>query len=175
MLRLLILLLLISCSTLKSQFVSGNVRVDGLTCSMCSKTVHKALFELAFIDSLTPDLQTASFKIVFKKGVPVDPEAMLGKITGAGFSIGELKLDFKFSNFDAQSSVVLFKDNMQYHFFGIKEGTLDGEKSFKIMNKRFVSKKQYKAYSKDPKYKAGLVFDKDMCGTANLNYFAVTF
>jgi len=161
-----VLILLICCSTLKAQFVSGSVRVDGLTCSMCSKTVHKALSELSFIDSITPDLQTASFKIVFKKNAKVELCEMKNKVEGAGFSIGEIKINYFFNNLSANEDVT-FTDHRTYKFVGIDSKSLNGLVTFKLIDKEFTSKKENAKNRKNAKYKNAFIKVEPVCNSVN--------
>lgn len=166
MIRLTIVTLLLSCSAIKAQFVSGNVRVDGLTCSMCSKTVHKALSGISFIDSLTPDLETASFKIVFKKNAKVELCEIKNKVEGAGFSIGEIKIDYLFSNLSISDNATFNSDRI-YKFVGVNAKTLNGLATFKLIDKEFTSKKDFNKNRKNVKYKDAFINSKSACDPAN--------
>ena len=166
MIKPLILIIFLSTSVIKAQFVTGNVRVDGLTCSMCSKTVHKALSELSFIDSLTPDLQTASFKIVFKKNTKVELCDIKSKVEGAGFSIGEIKIDYRFNNLSASENKS-FTDNRTYEFVGVDSQTLNGMVTFKLIDKEFTSKKQNAKNRKNAKYKNAFIKVEPVCSSTN--------
>ncbi|MDZ4664709.1 MAG: heavy metal-associated domain-containing protein [Bacteroidota bacterium] len=161
-----ILILLISCSALKAQFVSGSVRVDGLTCSMCSKTVHKALSELSFIDSIMPDLETASFKIVFKKSATVELCDIKSKVEGAGFSIGEIKIEYMFNNLSISENTS-FTNNRTYKFVGVGAKTINGLTTFKLIDKEFTSKKVFSKNRKNTKYKEAFINSKSACISAN--------
>lgn len=164
--KLTVIILIISFSSLKSQFVSGNLRVDGLTCSMCSKTVHKALSELSFIDSIAPDLQTASFRLVFKKNAKVELCDIKSKVEGAGFSIGEIKINYLFSNLNVSDNVS-FSDNRTYKFVGVNAKVLNGLATFKLVDKEFTSKKDFNKNQKNIKYKEAFINLKPVCDTVN--------
>jgi copper chaperone CopZ len=159
-------MMFISTSLLKAQFVSGSVRVDGLTCSMCSKTVHKALSELNFIDSLTPDLQTASFRIVFKKNTKVELCDIKNKVEGAGFSIGEIKIDYRFNNLSVFEDVT-FNDERTYKFVGVSSQSLNGMVTFKLIDKEFTSKKENAKNRKNAKYKNAFNKVEPVCNSVN--------
>ena len=40
-----------------SQIQSATLKADGLTCSMCSKAIYKALLKVPFVQSVTPDIE----------------------------------------------------------------------------------------------------------------------
>lgn len=159
-------MILIWYSSLKAQFISGSLRVDGLTCSMCSKTVHKALSELSYIDSIMPDLQTASFKLVFKKNAKVELCDIKNKVEGAGFSIGEIKINYLFSNLNISDNVS-FSDNRTYKFVGVNAKALNGITTFKLIDKEFTSKKDFTKNQKNTKYKEAFINIKPSCDPVN--------
>jgi copper chaperone CopZ len=145
--------MLVASLNLKAQFISSTLKVDGLTCSMCSRTVHKALSSLSFIDSITPDLATTSFKLHFKKNQKVLLEEIKNKVEGAGFSIGELKVVFNFDKINVNNPLMFKYEDYYYEFVDGSQSKLTGNSSFKIIDKGYISKKEYKTNSKNPKYK----------------------
>jgi len=61
-------LLLLSAGDLSAQQISSaELQVNGLTCSMCSQATEKSLKTLGFVEDITPDLNTNTFMIRFKK------------------------------------------------------------------------------------------------------------
>lgn len=151
--KFLALIILFVTVNIKAQFISANLKVDGLTCSMCSKSVHKALASLNFIDSIIPDLETTRFKVYFKKESKVELFDIRDKVEGAGFSVGEIKVSFNFDNADASQAPWYKYQDYNYQLVGVSEKTLKGLIEFKVLDKGFVSKKEFKTNSKNSKYK----------------------
>lgn len=143
-----LIIILALIATHKSAFGNFlNVKVTGITCSMCSNSVHKALASLSFIDSIEVDLENAVFKLTFKEGQKVVIDDIKSKIEGAGFSVGELTADFKFNNLSVTKDYHFQFDGNTYHFVGVNNQNLDNITSLKFVDKGFTSTKEFKKYA----------------------------
>jgi copper chaperone CopZ len=151
--RVLFLLLFFAQLNGWAQFVSAKIKVVGLTCSMCSKSVHSALSNLSFIDSIKVDLESTSFFVQFKKGEKVELIKIKEKIEGAGFSVGELFVNYNFTNQKITNGSFFEFEQSAYHFVDVKEQVLNGEVSLKIVDKGFVSKKDFSKQKKASAFK----------------------
>ena len=140
-----ILLVCISTTTF-ANFVGAKVKVTGITCSMCSNSVHKALSSLSFIEKIDVDLENAIFTLIFKQGEKVVIDEIKNKIEGAGFSVGELNADFKFSNVNVSKDYHYEFEGNTYHFVNVSDKTLDNTISIKFVDKGLISSKEYKKY-----------------------------
>ncbi len=137
-------LLTISFLTASAQFKSAFMRAEGFTCALCSNVVYKALEKLPFIDSVSPDVEHASFLIHFREGAQADPDAIRKAVEVAGFSVGELKMIARFNNVVASPGKPLEYEGIRIHFFGNGETGLDGERTLTFMDKGFVTLKEFK-------------------------------
>ncbi len=133
-------------STAFANFVSAKVKVTGVTCSMCSNSVHNALSTLSFIDKIDVDLEKAEFKLIFKIGAKVSMDAIKEKIEGAGFSVGSLIADFKFSNLPVANDTHFIFENDTYHFINVKNQNLNGLATVRFVDKGLTSDKEHKKY-----------------------------
>ena len=127
--------------------MDARVKVTGVTCSMCSNSVQKALSSLAFVDNIDVDLENAVFKLTFKKDAPVDVDAIRRKIEGAGFSVGELVADFNFEKVEIENDFHYSFQNNIYHFVNVKNQQLDKVVTIRFVDKGLTSTKEYKRYS----------------------------
>jgi copper chaperone CopZ len=50
-----------------SQFISAELGVDGLTCSMCARSVEMSIRRLPFVKEVTVDLRATTMKVEFKR------------------------------------------------------------------------------------------------------------
>jgi copper chaperone CopZ len=71
-----LLVIVIAGSSVQAQFNSAFLQASGLTCAMCSKAIDNSLKQLAFIESVKPDIKNAAFNIVFKENAAVDIDAL---------------------------------------------------------------------------------------------------
>jgi len=62
------------------------VRVKGISCQHCAKTVKKTLEEIDGITNVAVDLETG--EVTFEETRPVDNELVREKIKKAGYELG---------------------------------------------------------------------------------------
>jgi copper chaperone CopZ len=146
--RVLFLIILVAFGlTSNAQISKGSLQASGLTCSMCSKAVKEALEEVSFVEKIMVDIKNQQYNITFKQGAEVDPDALSKAVQDAGFSVASLKLT---ANVEA---VKLAKDehikigNKFYHFLNGAGKELSGDVSFNVVDKGFVSDKEYKKHA----------------------------
>jgi copper chaperone CopZ len=63
---------------------------SGLTCSMCSKAIFKALTKLDFVDEVKVDIEQSKFALTFKSGKTVVIDQIKSAVADAGFSVQSL-------------------------------------------------------------------------------------
>lgn len=134
-------------ATIKAQYVKVELQAAGLTCSMCSKSIHKQLQTLSFIDSIGVNLDKATFIIFFKANQLVDFNAIKLKVEDAGFSVASLNVFYNFKNYNVEANSVFNYNQSIFNFITTKSQLLNGIVPFKIIDKGFVSAKEFKKYS----------------------------
>lgn len=67
------------------QFVT--IGVNGLTCSMCTRSVEMSMRKLDFVDSVAMDLANTEGRVYIKQGSLPDFKRIAHAITDAGFSV----------------------------------------------------------------------------------------
>jgi copper chaperone CopZ len=98
-------LFLVACSfvlvgSINAQIKSAEVLASGLTCSMCSKAIFKALSQLDFVDTVKVNIETSVYQLSFKKDSAVKIEGIRDAVYDAGFAIAKLSItaDWKDKN-----------------------------------------------------------------------------
>jgi len=114
---------------------------------MCTKAINKALEKVPFVQDVKADIKSSSFQINFKEGVPVDFDVMKKAVEDAGFSVARLKVMGVFDKLDVQNDTHVQIDGKTFHFLSVNKQTLQGEKAITLVDKDFVSAKEYKKYS----------------------------
>lgn len=71
----------------KARVTKVYLQASGLTCSMCSNSINKALKTLDFIDKVDADIKNYTFEISFKANSIVDFDKIKKKVEDAGFSV----------------------------------------------------------------------------------------
>jgi copper chaperone CopZ len=141
------LLIIVSKST-NAQFTKATLQASGLTCSMCNKSIHKALASLAYVEKITPDLNTNSFEIVFKDSSLIQIDDLKQKVEQAGYKVASLLVEAKFNNLAVEKDAHIQIDSINYHFVNVTNKTLNGVVNLKIIDKGFITAKEHKKYSK---------------------------
>jgi len=128
----------------KAQATKVYLKASGLTCSMCSNSINKALKTLDFVEAINADIKTYTFEISFKPNSYVDFDKIKKKVEDAGFSVVEFTAFIHFNNVQVTNNKPLTVGDKTFLFVRIKEQMLNGIKEVKILNKGFVSPKEYK-------------------------------
>lgn len=153
-----ILLLLLASVTVQAQLKKAVLQASGLTCSLCAKSINKALSGLDFVQKVDVDLEKSSFVLLFKEGMEPDVDLIRKKVEDAGFSVAKLQLIGDFNNVSVKNDVHIKLGGEVYHFLNVKTQVLNGEQALTIIDKNFVSSKDFKKYSAFTKmecYKTG--------------------
>jgi copper chaperone CopZ len=130
-----------------AQFSKGSLQATGLTCAMCSNAVNKALLQVPFVESVRSDIKNSSFSIVFKKDAAINIDALKDAVEDAGFSVGSLKLTGNLEPLKVANDQHVQIGTLHFHFLGIGEQSLNGETTITVVDKNFISAKQFKKYS----------------------------
>lgn len=128
-----------------AQVIKISLQASGLTCSMCSNSINKALHKLDFVDQVDADIKTYTFEITFKPNSYIDFDKIKAKVEGAGFSVASFIVTMHFDDVVAHENVPVIIGDKQLLFVNKDEQRLTGEQRFRILDKGFVSLKEYKS------------------------------
>ena len=131
----------------KAQVTKVSLQASGLTCSMCSNSINKALKTLDFIDKIDADIKTYTFEISFKANSNVDFDKIKMKVEKAGFSVSGFVATIYFNNVEVKNSLPVTIGDKAFVFVNVKDQSLNGVKQVKVLDKGFVSPKEYKSYA----------------------------
>lgn len=138
------LLVIISSLVAGAQITKAELTATGLTCSMCSRATYKQLTSVPEVEKVETDLNKTAFILYFKKGSKVNVGDLKSKVEAAGFSVGELLLEFNFKNQAVANNGSFTQDNITYTFMDSKNEVLTGNVKVKVLDKGFVVDKEYK-------------------------------
>jgi hypothetical protein len=130
----------------QAQFIRASLQAAGLTCSMCSRATQDALSQLPFVQDIVPDLNTNTFVITFKKGVPVHIDALKDQVVHAGFSVAKLTLTANFDHVSVGKETHINYHGNIIHFVEVKPQVLEGDRVIRVIDKGFLPDKQFKKY-----------------------------
>ena len=127
-------------NTAYAQIKKIDIVATGLTCSMCSNAIYKQLQSINGVDKVEIDLNKNLFTVILKNEHNLSPKDFKDKVEKAGFFIGSMVLYIDYSN-------LLIDDGKQegiYFFIDTKQQTLNGEKQFRVLDKGYVTAKEFK-------------------------------
>lgn len=156
--QLIVITLLLLVVNLKSYAQISKVEIiaTGLTCSMCSNAINKQLKSLKEVDSISTDLNTNTFTVYLKKDNALKPRVLKEGVEKAGFFVGSMVMTVAFDNVDAQENKMVKVGEVNYVMVDSKAKTLNGETKVQVLDKGFVTSKEFKkllkSYSKVPTY-----------------------
>jgi len=130
-----------------AQFTKASLQASGLTCAMCSKAVKVALEKIPFVQEVKVNIKSQEYAITFKQGSNPDFDALKKAVEDAGFSVASLKVTGNFSNVNVEKDKHIQLDGKNFYFINTSGKVLNGEQTFTIVDKDFVSAKDYKKYS----------------------------
>ena len=134
-----------------AQFTRADLQATGLTCAMCNNSINKALKQVPFVESVKSNVRDATFAIVFKPGAGVDIDALKSAVENAGFSVGGLKLTGNFSGMKISNEQHVQIGDKTFCFLNVNEQTLNGEETIKVVDKNFVTLREFKKISASTK------------------------
>ena len=130
-----------------AQVTKVSLQASGLTCSMCSNSINKAIKTLDFVDKIDANIKTSTFEISFKPNSNVDFDKLKKKVEDAGFFVAVFTAMIQFNNVKVTSNDVVNVGDKTLRFVNVKEQILNGAKAVRIVDKGFVSSKEFKKNS----------------------------
>lgn len=133
-------LFLVACSfvlvgSINAQIKSAEVLASGLTCSMCSKAIFKALSQLDFVDTVKVNIETSVYLLSFKKDGTVKIEGIRDAVYDAGFAIAKLSITADWKDKTAVKDLVFNDLGYQFKWQTKVNKTLSSQQKVVIVNK----------------------------------------
>ena len=130
-----------------AQITQVSLQASGLTCSMCSKAVKNALEGVSFVDKVDVDIKNQQYNLSFKQGALVDFDVLGKAVEEAGFSVAKMRVTAAVNKLEVEKDSHIQIGNQYFHFLNVKDKELNGAVSFDLVDKHFVSAKQFKKYA----------------------------
>ena len=127
-----------------AQVTKVSMQASGLTCSMCSNAINKSVKTLEFVENVRANIKTSTFEITFKSNADVDFEELKKRVEDAGFFVSQFVATFRFNNVQVKENEPVKIADKTLRFINVKDQALNGDKAIRILNKGFVSSKEYK-------------------------------
>jgi copper chaperone CopZ len=175
---LIIATIIISLASM-AQFTKASLRASGLTCAMCSKAVKVALEKVPFVQEVKVNIKTQDYLLTFKEGSDIEFDALKDAVEDAGFSVAALKITALFNGVTLEKDKHLVLGGKSFHFLNANNESVNGEKVISIVDKDFVSAREFKKYSAATRMecvrtgKAGNCCTKDGIGAETRVYHVI--
>jgi copper chaperone CopZ len=115
---------------------------------MCSNAINKSLKSLDVVENVKANVSASSFEITFKSGSVVDFDLLKKKVEDAGFFVASMIVTLNVNQVEVNHDAHIDIDGKMFHFLNTDKKQINGEASFKILDKGFVSAKEFKKNSK---------------------------
>jgi copper chaperone CopZ len=160
--KILLLLCILFSLGAQAEVTKVSIQASGLTCSMCSKAIYKALKALDFVAGVEANIKNSSFDVAIKPGTVADFDKMKAAVEDAGFAVAAFFAKVHFDNVQADADAHVVVDGRTLHFLNTKRQLLNGDKTIRVVDKGFVSSKEYKknkVFTKMKCYDTGVAGD----------------
>jgi copper chaperone CopZ len=142
-----VMLLMVFGIGAQAQINRVSLQASGLTCSMCSKAVKTALEEVSFVEKVQVDIKNQQYNLSFKPGSKIELDALNKAVMDAGFSVAALKVTATVNPTKLAKDEHLKIGDHTFHFLNAANQSVDGQVSFSVVDKGFVSAKEFKKYA----------------------------
>jgi copper chaperone CopZ len=123
---------------------SISIGVNGLTCSMCTRSVEMSIRKLDFVDSVVMDLENTEGKVYLKKGGDIDLRKVAKAVTSAGFSVRFMRIQVDFEDSIASTCFSIGPDSFQF----IHEPNVSGYVELILIGDEFMPRKELADFKK---------------------------
>lgn len=137
-----ILFLFVTVSACSAAIRYVSIGVDGLTCSMCTRSVEMSVRKLDFVDSVVMDLVNTEGRVYIKKNADADFRRIARAITNAGFSVRFIRFLADFN--DSTGCFIIGNNQFQW----IAEGLPKSGEELTLIGDEFMPHKEALAYRK---------------------------
>lgn len=145
--KILLIIAILFSFTVNAQVKEVTIQASGLTCSMCSNSIFKALKTLDFVDNVDANIKNSSFSITFETGARIDFDKLKAKVEAAGFFVANFTVLIYVENLAISNDTHVNVGNEIFHFLNVKDKVLSGDQTIRILDKGFVSAKEFKKNS----------------------------
>ena len=142
--KLLLIIFLLGSLLSKAQIQKAELVATGLTCSMCSNSIFKKLTAIKGVDSVQIDLNKNLFTIHFAKANDINPNAIRKAVEDAGFFVGSLEIELPKHNVSEENKNEIYTPFANYIVINNLSNTNKRTIKLKLMDKGFLTTKQYK-------------------------------
>ncbi len=121
-----------------------SIQASGLTCSLCSNAIYKALLSIGYVEKVEADIKESKFEVSFKPLSKVNFDELKDKVEAAGFSVANMEAAYTLDQLSLKDEDHLRMDGKLFHFMNVGSQSVNGRIILKLLDKGFVPAKAYK-------------------------------
>lgn len=142
-----LLSILLFCASFSyAQVSSISLQASGLTCSMCSKAVKEALEAVSFVEKVQVDIKNQRYNVKVKASEHADFDLLAKAVEDAGFSVASMQATLQVNTLKIEKDKHVKIGAHHFHFLNAKDQPLNGLVVFNLVDRSFLSKKDFKVY-----------------------------
>lgn len=168
-LRLGIFLLFILYGLVPVKSIAGlkwiDVGVNGLTCSLCTRSVDRSISRLEFVDSVTMSLENTEGRIYVKDVGAIDLKRISKAITDSGFSVRFVRLQLDVNDIRIDTGGFFSFKGQRFQWLEFKNSALKSEVTLTVIDDGFLPKREANQWKK----KLAIMPDQNICHLINEN------
>lgn len=129
-----------------AQVQQARLQASGLTCSMCSKAVLNALQKVPGVKAVEVNIDRQEYILSFQES-PFELDALSKAVEDAGFSVSALSVTTNVSPQKLEKDKHIDIGGKTFHFLNGAGRELPATATFRVVDKAFVSDKEFKKVS----------------------------
>ena len=146
--KIMIIIAVLLSTQMFAQITKVEIVATGLTCSMCSNAINKQLKKLPEVEKVNIDLNTNTFSVYLKSSNKITPKTLKESVEKAGFFVGSMIVNIDFNKQKIDDNIAVTANNIDFIFLDTDKKILHGPTELKILDKGFVTAKEFKKLSK---------------------------
>jgi hypothetical protein len=125
----------------------ADIGVNGLTCSMCSRSVEMSVRRLDFVDRVDMSLETTEGRIYFKPGALIDLNQLARAVVNAGFSVRFVRLEISFDDITLNKDGSFVFQGQPYQWLDFHNPPAT-QAALKLVDENFLPRKERALWKK---------------------------
>jgi copper chaperone CopZ len=142
-----VLMSILISTVLQAQISEVTVGINGLTCSMCSRTVEKSMLRLQWVEKVEMSLETTEAKIFIKKNAAVSMKEFPRSVKDAGFSVRFVSMEINAAGLRVQEDGLFYASGQQFRFTGTNKIPKEGIIKFRLIDPLFTRPNESKKWA----------------------------
>lgn len=125
----------------------AEIGVNGLTCSMCSRSVEMSVRRLDFVDRVEMSLETTEGRVYFKPGSLIDVNQLARAVVNAGFSVRFVRLEISFDDITLNKDGSFVFQGQSYQWLDFRNPPAS-QAALKLVDENFLPRKESALWKK---------------------------